>query len=484
MGVIADISAYQGNIDWGRARKQIDLAIFRASVGLNPDTKYEHNLTVCGVPYGAYHYVKAGTAEDAIKEADAFVRCADAGKPLFYIADIEHETQTETTTEAVCVAFLKRLRELGCGRIGMYINTKYNWAGAAVDMCDIMWIPHWGHNDGAIPEEGYAPKHPCDLWQYTSVGRVDGIPTVVDLNVPRNGRTLEWFTGGKASEGDCDMFTGKELANFCEQVYADKWVYWYGTCGYKCTESLYKRKKEQYPDHYGSDRTKGYMADISRGAMCADCVGMIKAFFWMGGDINGKNVYQSNNCPDRSADGLFAMCTEKGHISTIPDIPGVVVHKPGHIGVYIGGGYTIEMKGFAYDCVKNKVTSGPWTEWGRLPDSMIRYDGEFPQVKPGDRTLKRGMAGADVKALQEELMKRGYSVGASGADGDFGRDTERAVRLFQADNGLVVDGIVGEKTWAALNNKEPTYTVVIKGVPQAEMDAMKKRWPDCEVMKE
>ena len=42
------------------------------------------------------------------------------------------------------------------------------------------------------------------------------------------------------------MFTGKQLAAFCEKVYAGKWVYWYGTCGYECTESLYKSKKKQY----------------------------------------------------------------------------------------------------------------------------------------------------------------------------------------------------------------------------------------------
>lgn len=464
MGVIADISVYQGMIDWQTARERIDLAIFRASVGMSPDAMYDRNVAACGVPYGAYHYVKAGNAEDAVLEAEKFVKCASTGKPLFWIADIEHETQTETTTEAVCVAFLKRLRELGCGRIGMYINTKYNWAGAAIGMCDIMWIPHWGHNDGNIPEEGYAPKHPCDLWQYTSMGRVDGIPTVVDLSVPRDGRTLEWFINGPASgdsgkEGGGDqMLTNLMLAAYCREVHDAGWVYWYGSCGYECTQALYERKKIQYPEHYGESRTSGYRLDIAQGRMCADCVGMIKSFFWTGGNITGKNVYKSHGCDDMSADVMFSRCSERGPIAKIPDVPGLLVHKPGHIGVYVGDGYTIEMKGFAYDCVMNKVDKGPWTEWGRLPASMLVYvdaeTGEAAQWTLGSRVLKRGCVGADVRELQQALMELGYALNLYGADGDYGEETTMAVRVFQRQNGLEADGIFGAASLKALREAQ------------------------------
>ena len=142
---IADISHYQGTIDWSKARQELELIIFRASVGSNADKKYLEYTRDCGVPYGAYHYVKAGTAEAARTEARWFVECANkaAIRPLFYIADIEYEAQTEKTTEAVCVAFLEELRALGCAKIGLYINTRYKWAGKAIDLCDIMWIPHW-----------------------------------------------------------------------------------------------------------------------------------------------------------------------------------------------------------------------------------------------------------------------------------------------------------------------------------------------------
>lgn len=67
----------------------------------------------------------------------------------------------------------------------------------------------------------------------------------------------------------------------------------------------------------------------------------------------------------------------------------------------------------------------------------------MPTVRQGDR-------GAAVTKLQELLTAASYEVGA--VDGIFGGKTREAVRAFQRDMGLKVDGIVGRKTWAAINN--------------------------------
>lgn len=61
-------------------------------------------------------------------------------------------------------------------------------------------------------------------------------------------------------------------------------------------------------------------------------------------------------------------------------------------------------------------------------------------------TLRRGSKGDYVKECQALLEKAGYNVGSCGIDGDFGRATMAAVKAFQADHGLVVDGIVGPVT--------------------------------------
>ena len=70
----------------------------------------------------------------------------------------------------------------------------------------------------------------------------------------------------------------------------------------------------------------------------------------------------------------------------------------------------------------------------------------------GDRTLKKGDKGTDVADMQKSLAKLGYDLGSSGADGDFGSKTDAAVRQFQQDNGLEVDGKFGKKSLEALNS--------------------------------
>jgi peptidoglycan hydrolase-like protein with peptidoglycan-binding domain len=62
------------------------------------------------------------------------------------------------------------------------------------------------------------------------------------------------------------------------------------------------------------------------------------------------------------------------------------------------------------------------------------------------------MQGDDVLMLQNALLELGYSeLGV--ADGSFGKLTDKAVRRFQEENGLTVDGIVGPQTWARLFTK-------------------------------
>lgn len=70
-----------------------------------------------------------------------------------------------------------------------------------------------------------------------------------------------------------------------------------------------------------------------------------------------------------------------------------------------------------------------------------------PGGAPGRKTLRRGMQGDLVRALQARL---GLVL-----DGHFGPRTEAAVREFQRRQQIVPDGIVGPKTWAALDAAIP-----------------------------
>lgn len=64
--------------------------------------------------------------------------------------------------------------------------------------------------------------------------------------------------------------------------------------------------------------------------------------------------------------------------------------------------------------------------------------------------LKKGSKGSDVKRVQEMLIACGYDCGSYGADGDFGTDTQTAVRKFQQDAFILIDGIVGQETLSKL----------------------------------
>ena len=64
--------------------------------------------------------------------------------------------------------------------------------------------------------------------------------------------------------------------------------------------------------------------------------------------------------------------------------------------------------------------------------------------------LSKGSKGEDVKKLQTALIEAGYDVGSTGVDGSFGSKTLAAVKQYQKDNGLTVDGIAGKNTLGKL----------------------------------
>lgn len=76
--------------------------------------------------------------------------------------------------------------------------------------------------------------------------------------------------------------------------------------------------------------------------------------------------------------------------------------------------------------------------------------------------LKRGDHGDAVKNLQERLITLGYSCGGLGADGDYGLATENAVRNFQRDNKLTMDGIAGPNTLSAIDKAISSQSKKVK----------------------
>jgi peptidoglycan hydrolase-like protein with peptidoglycan-binding domain len=72
-------------------------------------------------------------------------------------------------------------------------------------------------------------------------------------------------------------------------------------------------------------------------------------------------------------------------------------------------------------------------------DDYVGADNDYP--------IRRCEQGAPVHGVQLMLIHRGFDIEA---DGYFGQATDAAVRQFQANAGVAVDGLVGPNTWAAL----------------------------------
>lgn len=93
---------------------------------------------------------------------------------------------------------------------------------------------------------------------------------------------------------------------------------------------------------------------------------------------------------------------------------------------------------------------GPKTEAAHKKKGGGSSGGSKVSVPSGSPLIRRGSKGSRVKSLQRALVAAGERLPRFGADGDFGAETESALRNFQRRKGLGVDGIYGPKSAAAL----------------------------------
>lgn len=162
------------------------------------------------------------------------------------------------------------------------------------------------------------------------------------------------------------MKTNTGLVQFVKQCVGRPYIF--GTFGQKLTKSLIESKANQYPKLLTKAR-KAYALENYLGMRSDDCIGLIKNYLWANSPDENP-VY--NSAEDWSADAAFKRATEKGPISTMPDLPGMLVRYSGHVGVYIGGGEVIEARGFDYGVVKTALNGRKWTDWYKHP--LITYE--------------------------------------------------------------------------------------------------------------
>lgn len=196
--VIIDISHHQGNIDWAKASKVVDLAIIRTQYGSQLEDRqhkaYSAGAKKYGVPFGVYAYNLATDVADAKVEARDFYNRADKSAK-FYVIDVEEVTgKNAASMRGIINSYVAELRKLTDKKIGIYIaHHEYKAYDLDMSKADFVWIPRYGSKK---------PDFAHELWQYTDSGKVSGISTYVDLNKLASGVSLDYFTKGVGQVSD------------------------------------------------------------------------------------------------------------------------------------------------------------------------------------------------------------------------------------------------------------------------------------------
>ncbi len=255
--------------------------------------------------------------------------------------------------------------------------------------------------------------------------------------------------------------------------------------------------------HEGWKYRYGCYGQLVGGVHRTDCSGLIKSYLWWTGDKTDPNPGLVSVAG--GAGGMLSSATAKGTInlsdaSTLPRIHGLCLYHPGHAGVYLGNGYSVDNRCTGEDVRYQKVIGGTyhWTTWFKLPQiqypqsGFVTFDGNQYYYENGQyvvgtertvngteysfdssgklvncsdeakdaavkaasavketRILKKGMSGDDVLALQKQL----HSVGLISSDnctGYYGSITQAAVTSYQTRAGLSKTGVADEATLKAL----------------------------------
>ena len=168
-----------------------------------------------------------------------------------------------------------------------------------------------------------------------------------------------------------------DLVQWAIEAHSSGWGYVWGTYGHVLTRSYYEAKLAQYPEGVGN--YADFILANWLGKRTADCVGLVKGYCWF--DPEAQSIgYAVNGMPDIATEQMIEWCDEKGSISTMPEIPGLLLWMDGHVGIYIGDGYAIEAMGTRYGVVKTQVAGRGWAKWGKIP--CIEYIEETEETEP------------------------------------------------------------------------------------------------------
>lgn len=239
---------------------------------------------------------------------------------------------------------------------------------------------------------------------------------------------------------------------------------------YTKASDLVKWAKSEYqkPNVYKNGGIGRYNPD---GTRQFDCCGYFKCFMWH--DYSTKNAkYYGKTQKDLNCEGLLAEAKEKGDISTIPEIPGVLVYMKKHMGIYLGNGKVLESTAKKYNGKDGKIyltyfkgdgkgTDGKrttWTKWFKSPNLKYEYNDFFEGKSCFKLNDKSESIGKVAKFIYDNSFESKDILGNY-----YGPYIEGAIKRFQKrafEEKIYddkIDGMLGPKTLNALKIKGFIY---------------------------
>ena len=150
-------------------------------------------------------------------------------------------------------------------------------------------------------------------------------------------------------------------------------IYLWGGIGQYLTTELIEELAEQFPDWYTPEKKAVRLTLADKGIRGWDCFGLFRSYVW--NDYHQGNTEYFFKELDYSTHVLIEAAEVKGPIEEMPDKPGIILWKKGHVGVYIGNGEVLEMTAsHKADITKliggiqiRTVEEGGWTNWLQCP---------------------------------------------------------------------------------------------------------------------
>lgn len=196
----ADISYWQGQIDFSVLSRKVQYLFIRACHGRGVDPTLARNVeqaTEYGIPYGLYIYVTPGYPWR--DQADLFTRLIEQyGSPLYPVIDLEDQNSglNKVELESWVFKFQRQVGQATGKTLMIYTNAGYfnrympltDWAWRMP-----LWVAHWDVPKPLLPYEWSNHKQEWTIWQYSAkgneLGHEYGCPGSWDID-------LDQFQGG------------------------------------------------------------------------------------------------------------------------------------------------------------------------------------------------------------------------------------------------------------------------------------------------